>query len=133
MYALFLTLPIILAGTMPTTTAAPSTGFPAAETTWTLTELDGAAFEGRATVSFAEPGRIAGQAPCNSYTGPIEGTPQAFTIGAIAATRMACPDLELETKFLDTLASMTSVEETDRGIILRNGAGAQLVFIPVSG
>lgn len=121
--------------TVPEASAAESTPedaatFPAADTSWTLSEIDGAPVTATATLTFPEPGRIAGKAPCNTFRGSLDGTPQAFTIGPLATTQMACPDLDAETAFTTSLASMTQADITADSVTLSNAEGGQMVFLP---
>ncbi len=103
-------------------------GYGGAERGWTLVELDGSPFTKTATLSFPERGKIAGQAPCNRYFATMEAPYPWFEAGPIGATRMACPDLDLETKFLATLAEMTQSEVSGDTLVLRNDAGLEMVF-----
>lgn len=94
-----------------------------------LTELDGVPFTARATVSFPEQGRIAGQAPCNSYFGEQTEFYPWFGLNGIGATRMVCPDMSEETRFFAALEAMTLAEVVDRTLILSNTDGNQMVFV----
>ncbi|OSP55748.1 hypothetical protein BV911_05840 [Pseudoruegeria sp. SK021] len=111
---------------MSETTAA----FPAPDTTWTLSEINGAPFEDTATLTFPAAGTIAGKAPCNSYNGQIDGTPEAFTLAPLAMTRMACPNLDKEKAFAESLGKMTAAEITPERLILTGPDGAQMLFLP---
>lgn len=96
---------------------------------WTLTEIDGRPFEARATLQFPEPGRVAGQAPCNRFSGAIEIDGTAIALGPLAATQMACPDLAAETAFLNSLSGMTGLTREDGLLTLRNAeSGETMVF-----
>lgn len=110
--------------------AADAAAFPAADTSWTLSETDGAPVTATATLTFPEPGKIAGKAPCNTFRGSLDGTPQAFTIGPLAMTQMACPDLDAETAFTTSLSSMTQADITPDSVTLSNADGGQMVFLP---
>jgi heat shock protein HslJ len=103
-------------------------GHGAAGKTWTLTELDGQPFAARATLTFPEPGRIAGQAPCNRYFAALEVPYPWFDATEIGATRMACPDLPAETAFLAALGEMTLSEVLGDVLILSNETGRTLLF-----
>ena len=103
-------------------------GYGAAETTWILTEIDRQPFEASATITFPEEGKIAGQAPCNSYfAAQLEPYPW-FNATEIGATRRACPELEQETAFLSALAEMTLAEVTETTLILSTPEGREMVF-----
>jgi heat shock protein HslJ len=62
--------------------------------------------EPRVTLQYAD-GRITGRSACNRYTGPVTAgaAPGAIGIGAIAGTRMMCPEPAhgIESRFLAIL------------------------------
>ncbi|WP_418593236.1 META domain-containing protein [Ponticoccus sp. (in: a-proteobacteria)] len=99
---------------------------------WQIETLDGEAFAARATVDLSEPGRISGKAPCNSYFGSREGTLPALDLGPIASTQMACPDLSDEGRFFERLEAMTSAVEEGGKLVLSDGAGGGMVFVPAA-
>ena len=99
-----------------------------ADRVWTLTELDGAAFAPRATLTFPETGRIAGDAPCNSYRGAMDVPYPWFEVAEVVSTKMACPDLAAETEFLGALGEMAYSELVGDLMILTNDAGREMVF-----
>ncbi|MFV0243693.1 MAG: META domain-containing protein [Qingshengfaniella sp.] len=123
MIPFFLTLPILLGGTAPQD--AP---FPGPEPHYTLTEVNGAPYDKRATLRFPEDGRIAGQGPCNNYFGPLTGTPGDLSLGPLATTQMACPDLEAERLFLDLLSGMTQADVGSDTVRLHDPQGNTMVF-----
>jgi len=100
----------------------------AAERVWTLSELDGAAFSQRATLSFPEAGKIAGLAPCNTYSGAMTAPYPWFEAGQLAVTRMACPELAAESRFFSALSDMTLSEVSGDMLILSNETGREMVF-----
>lgn len=100
----------------------------AAGQVWTLTELDGGAFTARATMTFPKPGKISGQAACNSYQGTMDTPYPWFDAQQIVTTRMACPDLAAETAFLAALADMTQSEVSGDTMILTNESGRVMLF-----
>ncbi|MEW9918435.1 META domain-containing protein [Marimonas sp. MJW-29] len=100
----------------------------AAGKTWRLVELRDAPFTSGATLTFPEPGRISGQAPCNLFNATQEAPYPWFATGPIAATRMACPDLEDERAFLDALAAASLSEVLGDTLILSNDDGVLLTF-----
>lgn len=103
-------------------------GYGAADKVWQLTELDGTPFAATATLSFPKPGQIAGEAPCNRYSGTMTTPYPWFDVGQVISTRRACPDLEAEDAFLGALSAMTEAEATGDTLILRNVAGREMVF-----
>ncbi|UYV36653.1 META domain-containing protein [Rhodobacteraceae bacterium D3-12] len=95
---------------------------------WQLIELNGAPFTARATLTFPEPGKLAGQAPCNRYFGKMWGDYPWFKAGQIGATRRACPELAAEQAFLKALGEMSQADASDSHLLL-TGAGRQsMVF-----
>ncbi len=103
------------------------TGF-ADTTLFVLSTIDGRAFEASATLDIATSGQISGTGPCNSYRATQSAPYPWVDIGPIAATRRACPDLDTEQQFFETLSQMTNVEVLGDVLILRNDAGAEMVF-----
>lgn len=98
------------------------------EQTWSLAELDGNRFLARATMSFPDQGRIAGQAPCNRYLGQIEISYPSFSISPLITTKMACPDMASEAVFLEALQTMTSAQLSETTLTLSNSLGNEMVF-----
>ena len=127
-----MTRPIVLAAAlmfaMPVAAedAASPYDDPGAE--WVLTALDGTDFEARATLVFAETGRVAGQAPCNRYTGAMIADFPAFATGPLAVTRMACPEGATETAFFQALEAMEHAEMRADVLVLLGPEGQEMVF-----
>ncbi|UWQ17383.1 META domain-containing protein [Jannaschia sp. M317] len=96
--------------------------------TYHLTEMNGAAFAGTATIAFPEPGIVTGQAPCNRYTASQSVPYPWVEIGPIAATRMACPALDAEAEFLAALGEVTLAEVQGPVLILSDNDGPRMVF-----
>jgi heat shock protein HslJ len=96
---------------------------------WRLVALDGAPFPARATLTQPGPGRIAGAAPCNRYTGPLRAGPPGFAAGPLAVTRMYCEGvMEAEAAFLATLEAMTAAEVAGDSLRLTGPEGRSLTF-----
>jgi heat shock protein HslJ len=103
-------------------------GYGAADQVWALTEIDSASYAATATMTFPEPGKIAGKAPCNTFTGKMDAPYPWFETGPLAATRMACADLDAEADFLAALGEMSLSEVSGDTMILSNDAGREMVF-----
>ncbi|MFK7938472.1 MAG: META domain-containing protein [Roseovarius sp.] len=99
-----------------------------ADKTWVLHSLDGATFHAQASLRFPEQGRITGQGPCNSLSASQNAPYPWFSIGPIASTRRACPDLNAENAYFEALKTMTQVEILGDTMILSDDAGRQMVF-----
>lgn len=96
---------------------------------WKLDLIDGQPAGMNATLSLAEPGRISGQAPCNRYVASVQRDGSALAIKAIAATKMACPELHAEGRFFQLLEGMTGID-TPAGQVILTGGDHQMVFVP---
>lgn len=103
-------------------------GYGGADRVWLLQDINGEAFPARATMTFPEPGKIAGQAPCNRFFGPMTVPYPWFDASALATTRMACPELEDESKFLEYIEKMSLSEVSGSVLLLSNDAGDTMTF-----
>lgn len=93
-----------------------------------LQAIDDQPFNATATLTFPAQGRIAGQAPCNSYSG-IQTVPYPwFNVEAIAASKRACPGLEAEQRYFAALSDMTLAEVLGNTLLLSNDAGRTMLF-----
>ncbi len=100
----------------------------ASDRSWVLQEIDGQPFEASALLQFPEEGKIAGNAPCNSYNGTLNAPYPWFEIKDLAATRAACVALEAEGMYFAALLAMTQSEVSGDVLILRNEDGHEMVF-----
>ena len=96
--------------------------------TWVLQSIDGAVFEARATLLFAEDGGISGQAPCNRYFGKQTAPYPWFEVKGVGSTKMACPDLKAEDLYFTSLSAMTLSEVSGDVLVLSNDQGREMVF-----
>ncbi|MEO0403088.1 MAG: META domain-containing protein [Pseudomonadota bacterium] len=120
---------LVLMGSIPACQADETVArYGAAGLTWSLASLNGAPFAARATLEFAVGGPVSGHAACNRFNTKNTVPYPWFEIGPIAATKMACPDLEAETAYLSALAVMTQSEVRGDTLFLRNDAGDEMVF-----
>ena len=103
-------------------------GHGGAGATWVLQSIDGTPFAARATLSFPQEGSLAGEAPCNRYSGTQTLPYPWFRAEALITTKRACPDLEAETRYLRALKDMTLVEVAGDTLLLTNEAGREMVF-----
>lgn len=77
-------------------------------TNWSLYQIDGKAYssETKVTINFKYPdAKVSGSAPCNNYFGTYVHGGEILTFGTLASTKKACPDLEMESKYLSLLQS----------------------------
>jgi heat shock protein HslJ len=86
---------------------APSGAAWLVETTWRLEDLAGTGVldSVEATLEFPSEGRVAGNASCNRFTGPVTVAGTAITFGPQAVTRMACAEtvMRQEHAYLEAL------------------------------
>ena len=121
---LLIILSVVLMGCSDETLA----GYSGGETVYRLTELDGVSVPWQATITFPEPGRAVGRAPCNSWSAELRAPYPSFELGPIAATRRACLQMEGEADFFSALSRATLAEVRDSVLILSNENGPVLVF-----
>lgn len=91
---------------------------------WVVLSADGrelAAARGEVDIHFPEPGRIAGQGPCNRYMGSYDEPDGGFRVGQAASTMMACEEEAMD----DEQAFLALLGEVERAWI--DGDRLQLV------
>lgn len=115
--------------------AAPAGGTPAGlvGTTWYLKAIQGkdVALEPGEKRPFiglrSEGSRASGFAGCNTFTGTFEAKdPDRLAFSKLAVTRMMCPDMEIETKFLEALGMADSYAIRDNKLMLHKARMAPL-------
>ncbi|OGT59718.1 MAG: hypothetical protein A3E01_04455 [Gammaproteobacteria bacterium RIFCSPHIGHO2_12_FULL_63_22] len=140
--AMILGLAALAAGCSTNGSDGADAGFDAASvqgSQWELVSLGGTPViesGNKPTITFPEPGRIAGFASCNRYSGSAQVTPDGKLVlsapNAIAVTRMACAEAALneqETRFLQLLGGAGQMRlEGDRLSILTGERADALVF-----
>ena len=62
--------------------------------------------DSRASLSFNEPGAVAGHGSCNRFAGPVSVTGDQISFGNLASTRMACQP-EVDVQEMDYLQALT--------------------------
>jgi heat shock protein HslJ len=124
MFRLALLLPFLLSYCKDETL----TGYGARGQVFVLQSINEASFAAHATISFPEEGQIAGQGPCNSFSASQDVPYPWFKAGPIAATKRACPDLDAEALYFQTLSEMTLSEVSGPNLILSTAEGAKMVF-----
>ena len=99
-----------------------------AEKTWYLVEIDGEDFPTTATLTFPQPDRMSGEAPCNLYGANLNALYPAFQPGPIMSTQRACAFLAEEQAFFDALSTMTLAEVMGDTMTLSAPVGREMVF-----
>ncbi len=122
---------LLLAACQPVPdTATPNTATPNLAQDWKLVGFSEGALPPRVTMDLREPGRAAGQGPCNRWFGEVVGQFPEFRLPMVASTQMACPDLAAEGRFHAALGRVTAAELVGGQLILTGPEGLRLTFAP---
>ncbi len=108
----------------------PQSPFATPDQEWQLQSLNGAEIDGTSTLLFPEPGRVAGQALCNRFTGTATWDAGALSFGPLGATMMACLDAENEQAILNALGQVTAADLTGDTLVLTLADGGTMVYAP---
>lgn len=100
---------------------------------WQLSTLSGVAFDKNATLIFGSEGSVAGSATCNRFTGRADWSSTSLSIGPLAMTRMACPDMDQERVVMQALSAVRSGGIIDDTLVLTLSDGSSMVYLPASG
>ena len=112
-------LPFVLCASLAACAADETiTAYGAGDSVWHVIEIDGAAFDAAATISFAAAGTVTGTAPCNTFTASQIALYPWIELGSIAATKRACPDLAQEATFFETLSAVNTADVLGGTMIL---------------
>ncbi|MCU9848477.1 META domain-containing protein [Defluviimonas sp. WL0024] len=103
-------------------------GYAGTDTAWRLVEIDGAPFTARAVIRFPEAGQVAGEAPCNTFSGRQSAPYPWFKAEALAVTRRACDALAEETRFFAAFGRVSLAEVQGDMLILSDPDGPEMVF-----
>jgi putative lipoprotein len=100
-----------------------------ADTRWTAEDIDGRGVidEARSTIEFQGSEKIAGETGCNRYFASITVVGDSISVGAIAATRRACPPalMNQEQHFTRALADVRRYTLDGPHLLLFDAAGNQ--------
>jgi heat shock protein HslJ len=100
---------------------------------WILSRIGDLPITTRITIRFPEQGRVAGQAPCNSYSGSQTAPLPWISFGPMAVTRRACPNLELESRYFKALTNMAFVETLGDKMLMSAKDGTEMEFRRTAG
>lgn len=100
---------------------------------WHLIGIEGQPAPAPLSISFAADGGFAGQAPCNRFFGQRKGNLPDLSLAPIGATRMACPDLAIESAYFEALEAMRRAEVDQGHLFLIGAEGRVLEFAPSAG
>ena len=121
----FLLLPLLMLLACSDETVS---GYADRDAVYRLEELGDRRVPWQATITFPEPGRAAGQAPCNAWSAELRVPYPWFELGPIAATRRACLQMDGEAEFFEALSRATLAEVLGPVLILSDDTGPLLVF-----
>jgi heat shock protein HslJ len=104
---------------------------------WVLQDLAGSGVVSgvRATLSFPEAGKVAGDGSCNRFFGMSEIAGTEIKLTGLGSTRMACPEpiMNQETKYLNALQAAERYEWKDPYLLIfGNGLDKPLRFTRAS-
>ena len=117
--------------------AAPHAAVKLTGTQWKLEELGGKPViaDSRATLTFPEDGKMAGNGSCNRFTGAVNVSGDSIKIGPLVSTRMMCeggPSGQ-EAEYLKALEGANRFELKDGKLyVYVGGMEKPLVFAPAS-
>lgn len=98
---------------------------------WRVTEVGGAPVPAEVAVTMAlmQEGMVSGTSGCNRYNGRINLSEGKLHLGALAGTRMMCPEpqMSVEARFHAAMTEARSMERDGSALILRSEAGAALI------
>lgn len=96
---------------------------------WTLVALDGVAIENAGggktptlkITSDSSGARAVGVAGCNRFSGPVTQDGDSIRFGPLAATKMACPAMQLESKYFAALDQARTIRASQKELELLAG------------
>ncbi len=115
---------------LPALAAKADQGMPMPQA-WQVAMVDGTPPGWTATLNLSEPGQVFGQAPCNRYSGPLTQEGRSFRPGKLAATRMACPNLQAEDEFFRLLRGIDTADHRP-GLLVLTGGGHEMRLVPLA-
>jgi heat shock protein HslJ len=110
------------------------------EINWILIELNGEPVpetsESIPTIQFDESeNRLYGRGGCNQYSGGFELDAESgdVELSQIAATKMACPDMEIENRYFSMLDEVARMEQSSQILKFYNDTGETIAQFEVMG
>ena len=85
----------------------------------------------RPTIDFHENGTLTGNAGCNNYRSTYEMQDHVLTVSKIASTRMTCPAIEGENRFISFMSEPIEayMNMDDTALLLFKGDDLVLEFV----
>ena len=120
---------LILAAVLAAPALAQSA--PLAGSEWRPTEIDGVeiAEDTKIFIGFGDDGRVQGSGGCNRFTGSYEVDGDTISFGALAATRMLCPEpiQENEDRLFAALSRVSKFSRERIDLTLSDDADTPLI------
>lgn len=132
MFRLSLSLLVVIAA-LPACRISDSAPFALeAGHSFAVTAIDGQPAPEGVTLEVVEPGRLAGQAPCNRWFANFNQDAATLRIGPAGATRMACLDddrMNAESGFFAALEAVDSIADGSDGEVLLTKGGKPAITL----
>lgn len=100
--------------------------------TWVIEDIAGGGVidRARATMGFDAAGRVYGSGSCNRYNGPATLNGETLSLGALASTKMACPEaiMTQEQRFFSALSEVSGFDIDETGALILRGPSGPLVL-----
>lgn len=103
-------------------------GFGGPGMVWQLSALDDDPVTFTAELTFSQPGRVSGRAPCNRFSGNLRAAFPDFRVDRIVSTKRACPELRAERRFIAALSAADRATRDGDQLILSSESGPRLTF-----
>lgn len=103
-------------------------GFGGPGMVWQLSALDDDPVTFTAELTFPQPGRVSGRAPCNRFSGDLRAAFPDFRVDRIVSTKRACPELRAERRFIAALGAADRATRDGDRLILSSESGPRLTF-----
>lgn len=108
---------------------------PLINTTWQLTQIEGAAFEAKGdsyTIVFNEDGKLNGKGDCNRLFGPYEISGQGtISFKTLASTRAMCMNQAMENKFMSLIQATDGYTIDGKLLMLTSDGELKLILSAV--
>ena len=76
--------------------------------------------------------QVSGNSGCNNFTGSFTADKDKLSFGTLSSTKMMCPDMKMETDFLNAISKTANFSMYQEKLVLKDASGTQLMsFDPV--
>lgn len=117
---------VLFLGACETAESKPKPVMDLVGTSWLAEDIGGTGVAGdtRSTLTFVEPGKVAGRGGCNRFFGAVTTDGTTIEFGNLGSTMMACPEpfMDQEKRYFEALGKAKRFEAED-GMLLIFGDG----------